>query len=313
MWFGLSLCLTKKAGKHHKSRGYWHMTKKISVAEIFEESCGQLDLKQIMRDAGVENLYISVITGRCGSTLIANFCDSYGFGQGREPFNERAKELFEKPNNWSNAHEYFVHQFANYKKGNNFYFQITPTRLMELSKLISLASISEVGTGVSKIFRRDVFSQALSYYNAVHTGLWHASKDKSRVVKTEGKMTASEIVDIIWIRKRISLILSTEQLMNSEIEKEIGCSTCFFYEDIVDNKFASFYRFLKGYGVEPDLDQLRNTVTSQGVVGKLERPNVQAQYYEMATKLPGVFELLEMRSVDPLSEATYDAFRKLGY
>jgi hypothetical protein len=243
-------------------------------SEYFSVGLESFDsLVLLLADHGVRQTSISIITGRSGTTLLSHICKSYGFGVGEEPFNERLEEDYVQSRGDFSA---FLSELldANVING-NFYFHITPTRFRSLSTLVPINYWKELGAAVSLVFRRNVFAQAISFCNALRTGVWHVNQP---AVSGNGRA-----YDGLWALEWVQTILNDEieaRRLASQIKD--GAVPILYYEDLVTATFESVVAFLAAHRVQIDAERVQQAIqTSRGAPSKIERVGYEAQYQEL--------------------------------
>ncbi len=288
------------------------MERLTHIAEYFNGSDqGAVDLRQCLEHAGAKRLRVSMIPGRCGSTLLASYCRKVGFGIGREIFNERPVERFANASHASSPQLFFSTVIRNYTVNEGLYFQIAPRRMEKLLDIIPIDDWVAAGIEVSLILRRDVFAQALSYYNAMQSGLWHHRPN------TELSETGQDVLDAVdnaWIKKRIgSILLAETQCFEFTRLFQTHPKCVVFYEDLVADPFATMLRFLSAHRYDVEAARLQEAIESSNAVKKIVRPGAYRQYADMAANLPGFDALISSRFSNPLADSTYEAFKSYGY
>ena len=275
-------------------------------SEYFSEGFQTIDdLARLLADEGVRTLSISIITGRSGTTLLSHICRSYGFGVGEEPFNERPEGEYKQTRGEFSV---FVSRLL---QGNvidgNFYFQITPARFRPLSRLIPIHYWKELGAAVSIVFRRNVFAQAISFCNAMSSGVWHANQSP---VGGNGRS-----YDGIWALEWVRRVLNDEveaRRMASQIRD--GAAPILYYEDLIAATFESVAAFLSAHLVDVEPARLQQAIeTSRAVASKVERPDYAAQYQELRRVFPyldrWLIERIRSGSSDALCRNLIDALQ----
>ena len=275
-------------------------------SEYFSEGFQTVDdLARLLADEGVRTLSISIITGRSGTTLLSHICRSYGFGVGEEPFNERPEgEYKQTPGEFAVFVSRLLH--GNVIDG-HFYFQITPARFRPLSTLIPIHYWKELGAAVSLVFRRNVFAQAISFCNAVSSGVWHANQSP---VGGNGRS-----FDGIWALEWVRTVLNDEieaRRMASEIRD--GATPILYYEDLIAATFESVAAFLSAHRVDVEPARLQQAIqSSRTVASKVERSGYEAQYEELRRVFPyldrWLIERIRSGSSDALCRNLIDALQ----
>lgn len=265
-------------------------------SEYFTEGFQSIDqLTRLLADQGVRTISISIITGRSGTTLLSHICKSYGFGIGEEPFNERPEaDYVQAPGEFSLFVSQLLH--ANVIDG-NFYFHITPARFRAFSTLLPIHYWRELGAAVSLVFRRNVFAQAISFCNAVSTGVWHANQP---AVEGSGRS-----FDGLWALEWVRTILNDEveaRRMASQIRD--GAVPILYYEDLIAATFESVVAFLTAHRVDVEPMRVQQAIqTSRATASKVERLGYDGQYQELRR----VFPYLDGWSIERIRSGSSDA------
>lgn len=191
---------------------------------------------------------VSLIPGRCGSTLLAGLVAQQACcGTGAEAFNERSVH------DWRSvagtARLFFTKVIRRQQAGGVFWFQATPPRYDHV--------VSGLDPAVprtwrhSAILRRDIVNQALSYVYAVRSNVWHFVRhDADHEPGTPVRLPndPDELADhaLLWIER----IVSMEERIREIIEAQAAASPLvLWYEDIVRDPRAAVLRFCRAAGV----------------------------------------------------------------
>ena len=277
-------------------------------SEYFSGGLKSIDeLRRLLTEQGVRTVSMSIITGRSGTTLLSHICKLYGFGKGQEPFNERPEdEYLEGRGDFSLFITRLLH--ANVIDG-NFYFHITPARLRPLSTLLPIQYWKELGTAVSLVFRRNVFAQAISFCNAVSTGVWHSNQPAGS--------GSGRPYDGSWALEWVRTILKDEieaRLMASQISD--GPVPILYYEDLIAATFESVIAFLSAHHVDVVPERVQEAIqTSRATTAKVERLGYEAQYRDVRRVFPYVdawlIERIRSGSSDALCRNLIDALPRV--
>ena len=240
------------------------------------------DLCAIKQATGVERLYVSVITGRCGSTFVADICSRIGFGFGEELFNEQPLSMFETQAPDRNFVYFLTQIFAANVVNGTLYFQITPTRLALLRQLIPGPDFDEQTDVVTLISRRNILSQAISFHNAVRTGLWHTNR-----VPQEGSGADFDPKTVLaWIRDISEM---EKGLFNFVFDAK---PKHFFYEDIISSPYETISLFLGAHRHRVRPIELTRTFIETSISKKISRDGFNLQYSQMLNNFPWINKIL---------------------
>ena len=253
----------------------------ISLPDYFSPlSIGEFSA--IKQKTGVERLYISVITGRSGSTYIGNICYRVGFGRGQEIFNERQISALEKMAPEKNFLDFVTILFSENVINGNLYFQITPPRLTLLRKLIPDNELAEQTDVVTLITRRNILSQAISFHNAKRTGLWHSNQ--AGKLGTGGDFDAQKV--LAWI---IHISQLERGLLNFALDNK---PWNFCYEDIFSSPYETISQFFAAheYHIQPAL--LNKTLFDTGITKKIPNVDFNNQFDIMLQNYPWLNRIL---------------------
>ena len=315
------------------------MEKKQHICEFFDSRGLALqggELSKAIAANGISDVSITLMPGRCGSTIIANYARNYGFGRGAELFNELSETMLRQETEGNTPQAYFNKVVESGSLNGRLYFQITPNRLKKLLSAASADSLRAMSPTVTLILRRDVFAQALSFYNAVHSGIWHSRQQPfrgaasarldwrkplanlrsrlGRVVGQSRPVGTGEAPELDRISKWVGQILRSERDAFTVMDM-IGVrpAAILFYEDIATSPVAAMIAFLAANGQTADVARIVAAIEAKSNVTRLARPDAAAQYAAMSTSLPGFHALCQLRQRDPLAGATYQAFSDHGY
>lgn len=255
----------------------------------------------IKQKTGVERLYISVITGRSGTSYLANICYRVGFGRGAEIFNERQISFLEKLAPERNFSDFVTKVFKRHVINGNLYFQITPPRLTLLRKLVPDPELAEQTDVVTLITRRNILSQAISFHNAKRTGLWHTNYPAR--LGTGGDFEPQKV--LAWM---ITISQMEKGLLNFALDNK---PWNFCYEDIVSSPYETVSQFLAAhdYHVQPAL--LNKSLVDTGIAKKISNVDFNTQFDIMIENYPWLNRILLERMGNLYSpQNTIDEIRK---
>ncbi len=218
-------------------------------------------LQAVMDQTNTDLIFASIISGRCGSTYLSNICTRIGFGRGEEPFNEFPRELLERVAPDREISRFLEKMFNANNLNKNVYFQITPARINVLCEVISRKELLGKVEFFSLIFRRNIIAQAISYHNAIRTGLWHSNHssqsdtekefDPLEVLKWICNISAMEGEALSFVRDRRVLMI--------------------FYEDLISAPFETLSLFLGYHNFEFESSRLSEILVGDSGPRKISR------------------------------------------
>lgn len=237
----------------------------------------QTDFTNLFHDLGVKRSAMSIITGRCGSTLVGELCRALRFGDGVETLNSLGDGEISKYDG-----QRITQIMRPAVVDGIFYHQTTYHRWKKLSEFIAPA---QLGLDVTLIFRRNFIAQAISYVNAIETGKWHSNQ----LAAAPTPMTAAERVTrgIAFIEQ----ILAEE----SRLTKAFPKAPIFYYEDIVTSPLETMHRFLSFYNHNAPLCRIAEELNSRNMTEKLVRNGYSEQYEQLFNAYPRSAETLWSR------------------
>jgi LPS sulfotransferase NodH len=288
------------------------LKKKLFLADYFRKQgtpFSDQDFSKAVQSAAVTSVFITMMPGRCGSTLLANLSANYGFGTGSELFNELPENRYRnEPTSHASA-AYLGKRVADNAVGGRLYFQITPLRLERFMAFASAESMRDMNVVFSLLFRRDIFAQALSYYNAVRSGIW-----QSHVGNQDKKLPPALDVDPEKIKQWVRKLLDSEQKAFAMCERiGIPPAAILYYEDLVAGPEASMIHFLKANRQQVAPIRFGAALTSGRAVAKLRRPESARQYLRLSRTMKGHDTLYQARLTNPHHDSTYGLFDRFGY
>ena len=260
----------------------------VQISEYFSSGITSDRFREICIDAEVQSIHLSIISGRCGSTFLAHMTNCLGFGRGEEPFNEWPEEKL-KSLAGKGEFDKFISKILKASVINNrFYFQIDPLRLATLRPIISTDNgpFPRVDN-YTILLRRNILSQALSYYNAHATGLWHSNQNVSDpILKTD----FSEEDVLYWIRQIHAMEKSIWQMFPQKVPD------IYYYEDLASSPFETVSLFLQrsGFKVRPILTA--NALQDSSAPKKIVRDEYAVQYMSVIDKYPWLRDVLMERT-----------------
>jgi hypothetical protein len=259
------------------------------------------ELRAIKQATGVDRLYVSIITGRCGSTYLSEICSRSGFGIGEEPFNEQPLSDLEELFPERSFVDFLTRVFTYGAMNGTLYFQITPPRLALLRKLIPEPDFAQQTDAVSFITRRNILSQAISFHNAKRTGLWHTSHELQA-----GSGSGFDPQEVLAWMRYISVM--EEGLLNFVLDTK---PLHLFYEDLIASPYETISLFLKfhRHPVRPVL--LNNALIENGISKKIPTVDFNLQFTYMVNTFPWIVEIITNRMDNSISpQYTIDEITK---
>lgn len=225
---------------------------KVLFWEAFPgERIAAADYESILVDAGVRKVCVSLIPGRCGSTLFGEMVAQWGcFGKGTEAFNERPREKWLR--HAGSGREFLSWVIRHRAAGGVFWFQAAPHRHDHL--LTGLDPAIPRDWRYSVILRRNIVAQAMSYVYAIGSQVWHSSCpgfDPSTPLDLPGKvdLLADQVLD--WVSQ---LVRYEDRIRAILDERGDERTLVLFYEDIICDPREAVSRFYRDAGVAPPLD-----------------------------------------------------------
>jgi hypothetical protein len=233
----------------------------------------------ILTRAGVNEVCWSIITGRCGSTLLASLTAASRFGNGGEPLNDLAEGRVREPV------EEFVERTVRQRAINGrLYLQINWPRYEKIKEVVPMFQ-SEAPP--SLIFRRNIFAQALSFWNAHTTGVWHNHAgvlNEQRPVQP-GLDPAGFVQRIA--RQEIAMV------------RRFPTAQIFYYEGIVSSPAETLLAFGLYHGATITPEKISAATSSERLMQKIARPGYVEQYVELLSQYPK--EVVSRRIVEGFS------------
>lgn len=235
--------------------------------EYFESRISQQDVEDF-RKSGASEVYISLISGRCGSTLFSHFCKNVNFGNGEEPFNERpyGEYAFYAPDD---IREFVQHSIDLSSIEGRYYFQLNAQRFHYFSKMFAPGVLEGWITRISLILRRNIVSQAISLATAIKTGLWHRFTQSD--AHHHYDLPDTEILDCI------------EQIHNQELLAFALCkhqqhTLVLFYEDIASAALETVTLFMSDCGYAPPTRERAARIASSTPSPLPKNPAIYANF-----------------------------------
>lgn len=235
------------------------------------------EIVSVFRELGVKRSAMSLITGRCGSTLLGEACRQLRFGDGVETLNALAIGQIQP-----HERDRILKLIRPAVVDGIFYHQTTYHRWKTLSAFVPPEILGEE---ITLIFRRNVIAQAISYVNAIATGKWHSTQ----VGAAPTAMTVAEEVE-----RGLQFV---QQIVNAEksIRKELPNAPVFYYEDIVASPLETMHRFMSHHRHPVSIRDIAVALGSSRITSKLVRDGYAEQYERLFKALPGAADLLWSR------------------
>ena len=261
----------------------------IALNRYFEGRVDRPRFEEICRESGVSRVHVSLISGRCGSTLLAHMTSKAGFGRGQEPFNERDEEYLRAVADPSEFARFLLGLFRHGNLDGRLYFQITPPRLEAIQDLLPEGSFPFPDARTwSFIFRRNIAAQAMSYFNASSSGVWHSNQERS--TPRASKAFEPEAV-LRWIRHIDRMERKAWAIANGHFEPVV-----YFYEDIVSAPLETLHAFLDQHGFDVDPSLLPAAAQDGEAPRKLWREDYPRQYSQLLQAYPWLRDVLRERT-----------------
>lgn len=273
--------------------------------------------REVLQGAGVNQVAITIITGRCGSSLLAEISTLCGFGTGAEIFFELPRSTFAEIAPPDNPSDY-VSRLIRYEQRNGILsFQITPQRLRPLDQILPLEFLRSFGAVPSIIFRRNIFAQAISYFNAIATGLWH-STDQFVARNYDVALADSQAVTaiLLWV-----LQICAGEIEAMQLARDLGTDfpAPFYYEDITSATYETALAFFDLNRFPVDSARLADAVGAARH-SKIDRARYKDQYQALRSAFPALDGFVRQRIslgydfklMKEIEEAVYFSYQRLA-
>jgi LPS sulfotransferase NodH len=262
---------------------------RVQVDKYFTSGLKTDQFLEILHRRAVRRVALSVISGRSGSSYLAAILRGCGFGVGKELFNQGAPERLSNIAEPNRFDVFLEHKLLRWTKNGVLYFQVTPARLRGLLTLVPGEAWRAADATVSLIYRRDIFSQAISKYNASSTGMWHTTKTPQapRAVNVDPRSPEA-----------VAALIASEQRGIRIAQEHFGVETPFilYYEDIVAAPYESALALLRHHGASQDCEAaLTASIADSQLPKKIVRDEFAAQYKAMRDAIPAFDEWLAKR------------------
>lgn len=219
-----------------------NLIRRVLEENQVELSPKALDLSEQLREQGITQSYIIVMTGRCGSTWLATALSKVaGYGKPLEYYSEEGLPhywKYDKPQTFSDV---FLGIARKYSDQGKFGFKINPQRLFWLNQLVNLPKTFAPDTTAWLDMRRwNLVKQALSFVVAKKTGLWHRFKSAGQADSVFDEITISD--QDIW--REIFYIVEAEQQVDEFYSQNNIVPLRIWYEELFDSRSALVLRVL---------------------------------------------------------------------
>jgi LPS sulfotransferase NodH len=202
-----------------------------------------LDLSSRFADVGVERSYVILMSGRTGSTWLAEALKQIdGFGNPREYFSEQALPYFGDFSSPQSFEEFFLGIIKRNSKSGCFGFKANPQRLFAIQSSLDIAkTFAPSNCKWIYMTRWNIVKQALSFVRAKTSGKWHDFS--SAMQNNETEITEAILPSMIW--REIISILKQEKLAEDFFETSGIKPLRIFYEEIFDSRRQLLMRVSK--------------------------------------------------------------------
>lgn len=249
------------------------------------------ELSRTLADLGSPRICVSFITGRCGSTFLADTAKAYGgFGTGLDALNPIPAAVWKERYPHRDLVE-FVRRFLGERSmaGGVIYFQITPERW---ARLMELMPEHFVGMAFfSSITRRNILAQAISYTFATTSKIWHdhgeGGHDEHFALPTDAVERVQEHLDRI-VRMEDAIV--EFQLRHPGLFVGNVC-----HEDIAADPFCALATLMTMHGHAVDFPRLADAAARPPATRKLRYRAFPDLYRRCLEEIPGLAELLIRR------------------
>lgn len=271
--------------------------------------------REVLQEAGVSQVAITIITGRCGSSLLAEISTFCGFGTGSEIFFELPRSTFVEIAAPDNPSDYVAKLIRFEQRNGILSFQITPQRLRPFDQIVPLEFLRSFGAVPSIVFRRNIFAQAISYFNAIATGLWHST---GQFVAPNHDLSDSQAVTaiLLWV-----LRICAGEIEAMQLARDLGADfpTPFYYEDIASATYETALAFFDLNRFPVDSGRLADAVGS-ATHSKINRARYKDQYQALRSAFPALDGFVRRRIslgydfklVKEIEEAVYFSYQRLA-
>jgi LPS sulfotransferase NodH len=141
--------------------------------------------------------YVMFITGRCGSTWLAEMLAATGLAGNPTEWLNSEVASFSDALETGTLGGYFATVAFDSAAGDRFGMQIDPVRLRDTLPLVDWQALfPSDGTATFFLYRRDVVAQAWSWVHALKSDIWHAAEGH-QAPRPEHAPTPRELIDQI--------------------------------------------------------------------------------------------------------------------
>lgn len=260
----------------------------IDAAEYFHgQRLSEVELSRIIADIGSPSICVSLITGRCGSTHLAEIVKNYGrFGTGHDAFHALPTGTWQEGNPARDLAKFIQGTLGRRAlAGGVAYLQISPARFERLMTLLP-ESFFEIAS-FSSITRRNILAQAISYAFAIATDFWHDYGD----AEYDKNFVPDDV--ITTISQHIKCILEGEKYISQfQDEHPNVMGGNIFYEDIVADPLTAISTLIIMHGHVPDIHRLAEAFARHSGTRKITYLAFPDIYREALIKIPGLAELV---------------------
>lgn len=280
------------------------MQEQVKLSAYFEPA-SVAEINAVLQANGVRHLCGTLMPGRCGSTLLAGLARAVGFGTGGEVFNELPESSYRAAISSRSMKDFLDHILNIHAKDGVFYFQATPSRMVDLLKICPL-HMSNVRLNYTFLFRRNVVAQAISFATAIETGLWH----RASMPEAETQGTPPPPAGLAHpIDQWITTILDAEIVADALFERTAtGPLPLLYYEELAAAGLETFFHFLSLSGAPCDMERLEQAFDSSSLPERLGSAGYATRYLTTVHQRPGLLALLAERSATGYSKSSNEVF-----
>ena len=270
----------------------------VKIFEYFRSGITLQHFQDICVRSSVKSIHVSIVTGRCGSSLLSDITRRAGFGKGEEPFNEWPEEVLRQLATPDQFDQFLLAVMDANVIDNRLYFQIDPIRLQSLSRLLPVeGGLFPKVSRYTVILRRDIVAQALSYFYAATSGVWHSNQEK---YPTTSHAAFSERRILYWIEHIHQMERSIAEMFPGRMPD------IYFYEDLVANPFETVTHFLRRSGFSVSPGETLNALSGDSAPQKIIRDNYAIHYASVIDEYPWLLDALAERSSGVIPNPTLE-------
>jgi len=235
--------------------------------------------------AGVEKTYIILVTGRCGSTHLAELLKSTHLcGEPSEYFNELYLPHYAEAAKAADLRDYIRRIAASYSSNGCFGFKIDYWRLEALRSLVDFdALFPSSATTHFLMTRQDIVSQAYSFAVARATGNWHETSEAT----TEREYLPEDRE--IWLE--LLLIAAGESGLAHALSSSRRTAIRLTYEEMVQDRQGIVGKVLDALRIEHETIVMPDA--RKGEVRQIAYKARDAHVSEFRTKYVDAIAVLE--------------------